>query len=55
MKQIELFNDHFQNFKAYGFEIKKNFYKEANEKNVVAYSNDIILAPSIFNFVLTLF
>jgi hypothetical protein len=27
-----LINDHFQNYKAYGFEIKKNFYKEANEK-----------------------
>ena len=57
MKQVELYNDHFQNFKvygipkaqliiadppynlaarnlerrAYGFEIKKDFYKAAND------------------------
>jgi hypothetical protein len=29
---MQLINDHSQNYKAYGFEIKKNFYKEAQEK-----------------------
>lgn len=54
MERIELFNDHFQNYKvyaknlnrrAYGFEIKKDFFKMANEK-VLTNSNPYLFCES---------
>ncbi len=43
MIDIELFNDHFQNFKAYGFEIKKDFCAEARVKVLTRISKSLFV------------